>query len=426
MKIYTLFSLKWKSIIRHPLFEQGLIFQFLLSVYIFSLLALLFISGTFWANNYWQINDYLGVNDYSPLRSTNVIFIFLFLLIPLLCIDFILKFFLKKVSFLFQSLRRFPKSKNSIKRYLFAEELISIWNIYLLIFFYSFLTKNIYPDYGWLITFVSFVTVYFLQLLVSRFVNLIKHRTIDSLSRPTSANLYVSKSSIANHLFLSIKMIRRSPRLLHQFLVYFILTIGYFFIMTTNSEIPGSFPTKLFFLSVIFILFPLTFSQFLFSAEASFFDYLITTPNFKKILPARYILYLTVSFISFFASLFILTFDLNGFIELVAIFLYCIGPITLSSFCGILFANRRYDLFASYSKMLASPPLLQSIVVGVIYVVLVLFVLVVFWLFSAQVATYFMLIVGGVSILLSNHWFNYLYRCFYPNKYEKLEIFRMQ
>jgi hypothetical protein len=114
------------------------------------------------------------------------------------------------------------------------------------------------------------------------------------------------------------------------------------------------------------------------------------------------------------------------FFELTAIFLYCAGTIILLSFCNILFVNTKIDLFGSHYKMLTNPPSLQSIVMMVIYIFLMLPVILIFWLFSSIVATYFMLIIGIASILLSKLWFNYLYRCFYPNKYEKMEIFRIQ
>ena len=420
MKIHTIFSLKWKSAIRHPLFEQSLIFRLLFSVYICSLLCLLFIAGFFYSQFCYQLFP----------EEPNPFLLFLFSFAPLLCVDFVLKFFLKKGSFQFLSLHRFPNSRNSINSYLLIRELFNFWNIYLLVFFYSYLTKNIYPDYGLLITFISFAVIYSSQLLISRLINYIKQNTIDAFSKPVFINhsfpTIASKSAITNYLSLSLKMIIRSPRLRQQFLVYLLLTTFYFYIMATKPENLDSFSIRLVLGSILFILFPLTFNQYLFSAEASFFDHLIITPSFKKILPTRYVLYLFFSFISLSVSLFIISFDLKGLVELIAIFLYCIGPITLFSFSSILFVSTKIDLFGSHYKMLTNPPSLQSLVVFLIYVFFMLLAIFVSWLFSVQAAIYFMLVTGGISILLSKYWFNYLYRCFYPGKYEKMEIFRMQ
>jgi hypothetical protein len=152
----------------------------------------------------------------------------------------------------------------------------------------------------------------------------------------------------------------------------------------------------------------------------------MTTPSFKRIFQSRYIIYLSFSFCSFFILLFLVPFNWGIFIELTAIFFYSIGVITLLSFSSILFITTKIDLFGSFYKMQANPPSLQSFIIFLIYALSIGFVILIHWLFSVWVAIGFMFISGGISIILSNFWFNYLYRCFYPNKYEKMEIFRMQ
>jgi hypothetical protein len=233
-------------------------------------------------------------------------------------------------------------------------------------------------------------------------------------------------NSIANYLSLNIKMIVRSPRLRQQFLSYLLITIAYFYLISTKQEILYSFPIRLFFISLLFILFPFIFNQFLFSAEAAFFDHLMIVPNFREILPARYILYLFFPVFSCLILLFLLPFNWASFVELIAILLYSVGTITLFSFSSILFVSTKIDLFGSHYKMLTNPPSVQSFAILLIYIFLMALIILIFWIFSIQVATYFMLISGGISILLSQSWFNYLYRCFYSGKYEKMEIFRIQ
>jgi hypothetical protein len=148
-------------------------------------------------------------------------------------------------------------------------------------------------------------------------------------------------------------------------------------------------------------------------------------PSFGKILQARYILCLFFSSASFFLLLVLMPLQEKFPIELTAVFLYSIGFITPLSFSSILFVTNKIDLFGSHYKMLTNPPSSQSFIMLLVYLFSIASGTGLFFLFSIRVATYFMLIAGITSILLSRLWFNYLYRCFYPNKYEKMEIFRI-
>jgi hypothetical protein len=416
MKIQTVFLLKWKSFIRHPLFEQTIFFRLLIGVYLFSLLGLIYLVGLFFDH----FSNLLFPNETNPLK------IFLFSILPLLLLDFVLKFFLKKNSAQFASIRRFPNSNHSILIYSILKEFCSFWNYYLLFFFFSYLTINIYQYCGFAITFISFAIVYFSQLLISLFVNYIHLNNVLYSSIPSRFSIkMLSSNTTINYLLLNIKMIIRSPRLRQQFLVYLLITIVYFYLII-KQETNYPFPLKLFFISFVFISFPITFNQFLFSAEAAFFDHLMTSPNFRKILQAKYILYLFFSFISFLVLVFLIPFNWESFVNLTAILLYSAGSITLLSFSGILFVNTKIDLFGSQYKMLTNPPSGQSFAILLIYTFLIALVILISVVFSNQVAVYFMFITGGISILLCESWFNYLYKCFYPNKYEKMEIFRIQ
>ncbi|KAA6303546.1 MAG: hypothetical protein EZS26_000097 [Candidatus Ordinivivax streblomastigis] len=407
MKIQTIFLLQWKSFVRHPLFEQTLLLRLLISIYFIGLFGLIYFAGL-----------------YLNHLSENIL-LFLTLILPLL--DFVLKFLFKKNDPRFTSIRRFPDSNKSIFIYDLIKELFNFWNFYFLIFFLPYLTTYIYPNYGWIITVIAFGIIYTVQILLSRLVNYIKNIRTKTLYTPLKHfSLNQSpKNSIANYLSLNIKMVIRSPRLRQQLLSYLLLTIGYFYMISKQGNI-YPFPMQLFLTSIIFILFPIVFNQFLFSAEATFFDRLMITPNFKNILPARYLLYLFFSFISFCTLLFLIPFDWKFLIELTAIWFYSAGSITLLSFCSILFVNNKVDLFGSQQKMMTNPPSLQSFAILLIYAFTVALVIIVSVIFSTDVAIYFMFITGIISIVFSKSWFNYLYRCFYPNKYEKMEIFRIK
>jgi hypothetical protein len=128
MKIHTFFKLKWKSFIRHPFFEQILVFNLLKGIYLFLFLSFIYFLGLF-LNQF--TNHLLG-------KVNGVLIIFLFLAFASLFLDFIIKFFFKRSEFDFSNFRRFPQSNKSIFVYSIVKEIFSIWNIYLTIFFFHF------------------------------------------------------------------------------------------------------------------------------------------------------------------------------------------------------------------------------------------------------------------------------------------------
>jgi hypothetical protein len=418
MTVYTCFSLKWESTIRHPLFEESLIFRLLICVYIFAFLCFLFIAGQFFDRFCYRLLQ----DDTNPLN------LFLFSTIPLLLLDFVLKFFFKKADIQFLTMRRFPNSTKSIRFYFVVKELINFWNYYLLIFFFSFLTTNVYQYSGLPITIGAFVALYFSQLLISQCINHLK-RISSSVSAPFLLNdsslSLLSKSNLWNYISLTIKMIVRSPRMRQYFFSFLFLSVAFIYLIS-KQVVEFPFPIRLVYLLFYFTAFPMLFNQALFSAEAAFFDHLMMTPNFQKMLLAKYVICLFFSIVSFFVLLFVIPIDWKFFIGLLAMLFYAMGTVTLFSFSSILFVSTKLDLFGSYSKMLKNPPSVQSFYVFVTFALSIALVILISHIFSPQVAVWFMFITGVVSILFSNPWFSYLYRCFRPNKYEKMEIFRIQ
>ena len=229
-----------------------------------------------------------------------------------------------------------------------------------------------------------------------------------------------------NYLLLHIKMTIRSPRLRQSFIVYLLLSVFYFYLFSTKPGMIQAFPIRISFLTVLFGFFPITFNQFLYSAEASFFDHLMITPNFKKILRAKYLLYVFFVALSFCVSLFLFPLTWQSFMELTAVLVYAAGTISLFSFCSILFVDTKIELFGSLYKTFGNTQSAQALAMMLVYLLSTGLVVCVFWLFSPQIAIYFMLITGGIFILFRQKWFNYLHRCFFANKYEKMEIFRIQ
>jgi hypothetical protein len=414
MNLYTILSLKWKSAIRHPLFEQTVLFRSVIYAYLLLVLLAIYLLGLYFE----QLSKVLLPDE------TNSVIIFMYSVPVLFSIDFVLKIIFKKNNFQFLALRRFPNGNKSISLYFIVKEIFSLWNCYLPVFCCSYLSRNVYQQYGLAITIILFVCLWFAQQSVSHLTNRIKRSPLQHF--PVITHNFFSRNKLGNYILLSTKMIWRSPNLRRSFFSYLLLTAFWFYALCTRSALLHVFSARLFVISLIFVLFPVLFNQFLFSAEAAFFDRLMTMPDFRKILPAKYILYVFFSFVSFVISLFVLPFGGVSFIELTAILLYNAGTVTLLSFGSILFVNSRIELFGSYSKMLANPPSLQSFVIMLIYAFFTALAILVQILFSLRTAICFMLIMGGIPVVLSGVWFKYLYRCFYFNRHEKTEIFRMQ
>jgi hypothetical protein len=408
MKPIVILALEWKSFLRSPLFEQTILLRLLIGVYLLLLSGFIYWLGIFF------------VQTGSDL--------FLMSIVPLVFFDFLLKFIFKKNDNQFASLRRFPNSKKSIRIYFTAKEIFNGWNFYLLIFFFPYLTKIVYNNYGIIITIVSFFILFLLQLSISYLVKFIKQQFNHKLEKfqinKTKA-LILTHGSIVSYLLLNIKMIIRSPRLRQQLFTCLIISVLYFYIVSMpENSLP--FSIRLILFSLIFSFFSLNFNQFLFSAEAAFFDQLMTLPCFRKILLSKYLLYVFFSLISFPVLCLLIPFDWKQFVQIISILFYSAGAITILSFGCIMFVNTKLDLFGSHTKMMANTLSVQALVVFLIYGIAIALVELIAWIFSPQTAVYFMLIIGIASIVLSNSWFKFLYKCFCINKYEAMEIFRTQ
>jgi len=414
MSIYSLFRLQWKSFIRHPLLEQNIFVGLLLGINVLGLLFFFFFIGKYISQHVYII----------PSDKIELIKYFVFLLLILSLLDFLIKCFFKKRNNSLITLRRFPNGNRTVMFYSVIKELLSCWNFYLLIFLLPFLI-NLHLYNGLLITLFVVFSTYSIQLSISALVNKIKSFNLYIAPKLLFSDTLLSSNLVINYLSLNIKMIIRSPRLRQEFLkcILAIAALIYFYFMRDNSAVP--FFAQIYLTSLFFIVFPFFFSGLLFSAESSFFDHLIISPVFKKILSAKYSMFVLFSSISFLLLSVFTPFSWESFFEYIAIFLYCVGFITLLSFCSILFVNTKVDLFGSYFKMSAHGQSLQAFATFLIYAFSLILTLIIYWLFSAKTAMYYMFIVGGLSILFYKSWFCYLYRCFNLTKYEKMELFRM-
>ena len=412
MQIQHILFLQWKSFIRHPLFEQTLMFRIMIGCYVFALFASLFVFGMLFVD--WVVLLF-------P-EETDILFIFSLTLLPFLLFDLVLKLLFKKHNNLFYScLLRYPNSKKSIFISTILNEFFNFWNWYLLIFFYFFLVNYIYTDYGLWITTALFIFLWFAQMVISQLVSKIKANLKESsVVYSTSLNLKPT-GSISNYLLLSVRMFMRSP-LFKRSLFLWALLGG---IVLTSERVTSSFVALVLYILILVNYIPMLLTQFLFSAEAAFFDHLMISPNFRQILTAKYILCLFFACVSFCFIVLVHPLRWELWIHFVAIFVYSLGIIVLS-FCSILFIDKKMEIFGSYNKLMAYGHSLQSFVISILYLLAMAIVILIYYLFSLNAALSFMLISGVLCVVFHQPWFKYLYRCFQAIKYEKMEIFRIQ
>ena len=417
MRISALLLLIWKSFVRHPLVEQIIFSRFFIGIYIILLYTVLYIFGTLF-------HPFLF--DLFP-NNTNFLDIFIYSALSLIFLDFLLKLLLKKSEKVFANFIRFPRSKKKIFIFSITKESLNIWNFYLIIFFFSFLTNSFCLNYGLWITISAFIFLYLSQVAISLCVNYIKEENSLIFYNFLISNRIFVTEEIMNYILLNIKMIFRSPLLRRNFITYLVLFLSCSYMFASKEMIMIQFlPTKIIFISIFMGLFPAIFNQFLFSAEASFFDQLMISPNFKKILPAKYFLNTFFSFLSYFLLLFFFPFSLQLFIEFTAVFLYVIGVVNSLLLCTILFVEAKIDLFGAFYKNLISTQSVQSLAILLIFSFSIFLIYFISLIFSTQITVVFMMISGGISILFHQKWLNYLYRCFYTNRHTKMEIFRIQ
>lgn len=461
---------------RHPLSKQGALLTILKLMYFIGALILVADLGIF-------IEDYIiwafpnSQNDNESLALIVSI---------LLALDFIAKLVLRGSRFPFVYLYRFPGSKMKLYCYSVISEYISPWNFYLVIFFSYYLTSIVYPEYGLAFVVLAYTNLYSLQLLNSVFVTHLKsnkkphnlllllfvvgtiylytcyrQRLYLSLSWQTSTLLlsqalglllhyqnilkkrythdevgvkirmltYLPRrhryGTIFRHILFNLTMVWRSPVLRKQLLTYLVLSSLYLYLFYQKPILFEHHTISTVLVTLLLSLFPLLFNQFIFSAEAAFFDKLALTTNLSQYLASKYLLYVGFSLLSFLGLLICIQASVHIFtpLNLISMLLYSSGTITLLSFSSILIANTRVELFNSH-RTWSSPPTGQTLIVILSYGLAITIVIGMQILVSEIAATYYMLICGLISLVCFRYWLNLLLKKFHTDRHKRMEIFR--
>lgn len=463
MDLLSLLILKYKSIIRHPLWSQTIIMKFIGALYIFSLLSSIYFLGLVLVDIY---KETIQIQNVHSIVSISIVLLFI--------VDLILKFLFINPGFKYVYLYRLPGSDFYLKEYYVLKEIFSIWNIYLIILLSPLLIKVVLPACGILFILKCFICIFLLQTLNSGlaycFLSL-KHRLfsfsifmilcgvilllnknnlqfdlkkipfilpivlllniilfrvvlsksryerIESAGRFLKGVFSLSYGLTFEYLSINLKTIIRSPFLRLHFIKFLVMLLVYFFIIVSGKYPPFlSFILKI----LLFNLYVLFFNQYLISTVSSFFDHLGIVPDFKYYLKAKYIEYVLFSLITF--ILFSILLNKAPNMELLGIIFYCIGPVTLLSFIVILLPQTSLNLYRYQSW--SNTPAFQVLAIIAVFFISVSLVIAIHFFFSEIILYWFMILSGALWILFSGKWLNFLLRHLWIRKYAHMEIFR--
>ncbi|GHT18625.1 hypothetical protein AGMMS4957_01270 [Bacteroidia bacterium] len=252
---------------------------------------------------------------------------------------------------------------------------------------------------------------------------------IDKASSFSSVAFLDRFGAIGDFMNLEIKMILRSKRLKQQafagifFVVYFfaILYVDMFYAMRTGL---GNYNMHFFGIMTIGI-FGITMGQFIFTAESSFFDGLMSRKvSMYEVLKSKYLLYSTYSLLITLLLLIPVWHGRLGLLSLVSSFFYVVGPIYFMSFQNAVYNKNPVDLFDKGSMNWKGQSGTTVVLSMVTVFVPVILVSIVQGIFGGTTACMFMLIVGMAFTFTSKYWLRNIYKRFEKRKYKNMEGFR--
>ncbi|GAP71952.1 hypothetical protein SAMD00024442_20_41 [Candidatus Symbiothrix dinenymphae] len=256
-----------------------------------------------------------------------------------------------------------------------------------------------------------------------------KGEKIDKASSFSSVAFLDRFGAIGDFMNLEIKMILRSKRLKQQafagifFVVYFfaILYIDMFHAMRTGL---GNYNTYFFGIMTIGI-FGITMGQFIFTAESSFFDGLMSRKiSMYELLRSKYLLYSVYSLLVTLLLLIPVWHGKLSLLSLVSFFFYVVGPIYFMSFQNAVYNKSHFDLFDKGTQNWKGQSGTTMVLSMVTMFVPIILVSIVNGIFGGTTACVFMLIVGMAFTFTSKYWLRNIYKRFEKRKYINMEGFR--
>ena len=404
------------------------------------------------------------------------------LVIGFMLLDFLLKYLFKRPDLYFLQLKYFPTLKPKLFIASLFAEMTSLWNFYACLILSSLVFRGIPVGEGFIYSLGIIVLVYAWQIIASylsalytvdrsrsflfliltfccavRYLALvdtigypyrialsISYIAIACLAIPflakrlvRMASEYIPKpifwtvkgarklnsNAILAYLSFALKMIWRAPLLRKQLFICLGITVLYGYLLKTNSRIYDSSIFRMIIYSFIFSLFPLIFGQYLISGESSFFEKLMLMPRFQRYIWSRFLLSILWSSLMFITMLFLV--ERPWWLEIFAIYIYAIGPITLASFGAMLFANRRINLFGKWTENAASAYSLQMVYIMLSFLLCLLpVVLIEIRISDKRIANIIIAAIGCVMLLFSYRIISFWTKQLFRRKYKKLQLFR--
>jgi len=233
---------------------------------------------------------------------------------------------------------------------------------------------------------------------------------------------------IGTFINLEIKMILRSPRLKQQVLVAACLCLVFFTWMIYDPNNPFQASGQLVFLLYAILTFGLMgiiMGQYLFTAESSYFDGLMTRPlSIYELLKSKYLFY---SAYTGFVTLLLLIPALQGKVDFLFVFSLCFyttGPIYFLIFQNAVFNKTYFDLFDK-GMMNWKGQSGNMIVITLITMFLpIIFILIMYPIVGETTTYWIMLGLGLAFTLTSRYWLKNIYQRFLKRKYKNMNGFR--
>jgi hypothetical protein len=274
---------------------------------------------------------------------------------------------------------------------------------------------------------IHLMILFIIGLLISNFILLkITFYSIDSEEAFLSISENSKKSLFNNNYFwyglLELKLIARNKRLK----VLFISTIGFLFLFYSIIQ---NNQHNLYLSYVIFILisglFGYIFSQYLFSWESSYFDFIISTKfDLVKYLKAKYLIY------NFFGILVFLLFLPLVIQKIIDIHLFLTAILYNSSvgyfimFYMATFNQSRIDLNGSVFFNYQGYNMTQFISIFIILFLACLLLFLLSSLVNLSLSLFIINILCLCSFFYRNTWFNLIIKQFNKRKYINIEGYR--
>ena len=251
-----------------------------------------------------------------------------------------------------------------------------------------------------------------------------KAEKISSFSRLSFLDQF---GEIGELIQLEIRMILRSKRLKQQTLFAGILIPVLYMCMLYSPGSPlgsNNFVVLLYGMITVGIL-GLIMGQYLFTAESSFFDGMMTRNlSIFNMLKGKYFFYASFAVI---VSLLLLIPVFQGKLNLmllIANLLYVTGPLFFMIFQNAVYNKTYIDLF-DRGMMNWKGTSGSMIVISMITMFLpVILVLIIIAFFGKEAAYWFMIITGIVFTLTSQQWLQWTYNRFLKRRYKNMEGFR--